>query len=111
MVDVATPQLVEAVDWKKTSINAFTARCPEDCKVPMITRSEEKAISVILNTIRPYTLDDLKIVHIKNTMDLDEMYLSPACLTDLKPEHPVVVEPQLLQMQFSRAGELEYQTL
>ena len=111
MVDVATARLVQAVDWEKTSINAFTAGCPEDCKVPMTLRSEEKAISVALNTIRPYTLDDLKIVHIKNTMDLDEMFLSSACLSHLKPEHRVVVESQHLRIHFNRAGDLEYRTL
>ena len=77
----------------------------------MTLRSEKKAISVALNTIRPYTLDDVKIVHIKNTMDLDEMFLSSAFLSHLKPEHRVVVESPHLRIRFNRAGDLEYRTL
>jgi len=106
MVDVATPQLVEQIDWQATAINGFTACCPEDCKMPMTISTEKEAIFLGLATIRPHTACDLRLVHIKNTLELDEMYLSSGCFPELKTEVETLSEP--LTMEFNEAGDLEY---
>lgn len=108
MVDVATSRLVDQIDWQSTAINAFTACCPEDCKVPMTVNKEQEAIGVALNTIRPYTLDDLKIVHIKNTLELDEMFVSKGSLSQLKSRAEITIESHPLEMTFNGTGNLEY---
>nr|WP_321401194.1 lactate racemase domain-containing protein [uncultured Desulfobacter sp.] len=106
MVDVATPQLLNQIDWQATAINGFTACSPEDCKMPMTVPTEKEAVLLGLATIRPYTDRDLRLVHIKNTLELDEMYLSSGCFSELKTEVETLSEP--LTMHFNQSGDLEY---
>ena len=108
MVDVATRKMVESIDWQATAINAYTACCPEDCRVPMTVESEREAIRVLLNTIRPYAESDLRLVHIKNTLDLDELYLSEGCLDCLNPDVRVDMSPTPLKMSFDANLDIEY---
>lgn len=108
MVDFATSELVDAIDWEVTAVNARTACCPEDCKVPMTLENEKEVIATALTTIRPYTLEDLRIVHIKNTLELDSLYLSRGCLAKVKPELCLTVDPTPLEMAFDPQGRIAY---
>jgi hypothetical protein len=108
MVDIATPQLVEAIDWQTTGINAYTALCPEDCRVPMTVANEREAVRLALGTIAPHTSEDVKIVHIKNTLELDELYLSEGCLPELRSTVRLAIDPAPLEMVFSEEGQLGY---
>lgn len=106
MVDVTTTQLLDQIDWQATAINGFTACCPEDCKMPMAVPTEKEAVFLGLATIRPHTTQDLRLVHIKNTLELDEMYLSQGCFSQLNTEVETLSKP--LTMDFNEAGDLEY---
>jgi hypothetical protein len=66
-IDIATPRLVEAIDMEATALNAFTSCAPEDARLPLTVPTEREAIAAALATVRPYTLEDVRIVHIRNT--------------------------------------------
>ena len=76
MVHVTTPRLVEMIDMQTTAVNAITASCPEDCRIPMTLSTEKEAIAAALMTIGPYTPENVRIVHIKNTLHLNHMRVS-----------------------------------
>jgi hypothetical protein len=86
MVHVATQKLVDKIDMQSTAVNAVTACCPEDCKIPLTLATEKEAVAAALLTIRPYTLEDLRVVHIKNTRDITRMLVSRGCLPDLEKQ-------------------------
>jgi len=106
MVDVATAGLVDQVDWQATGLNGFTACCPEDCKVPLTVETEKEAVTMCLGAIRPYTREDLRVVHIKNTLELDELLLSRGCFDILNAPVEKISGPT--KMTFNKAGEIEY---
>ena len=74
--------------------------------MPLTVNTEKDAVALSLGSIRPHTVQDLRIVHIKNTLELDEVYLSKGCLPGLKTK--VRILDDALSMQFNRAGDLEY---
>jgi len=83
MVDFTTERLVKKINMQATAINALTSSCPEEAKIPMNFRSDREAIAAAMMTIRPHTLKDLRIVHIKNSLDLTSLMVSEGCLPDL----------------------------
>ena len=108
MVDVATRKLVDAIDWDATAVNARTACCPEDCKVPLTVETEKEAVMMALDTIAPHTAEDVKIVHIKNTLELDSLYLSRGCLSHTHPEIRLEIDPVPLTLAFNARGDMDY---
>ena len=72
----------------------------------MTVETEREAVYAALSTIRPYTLDDLRLVHIKNTRDLGEFRVSTACLRDLEGLAGVFVDPMPRALSFADSGEL-----
>ena len=106
MVHVTTPRLVNKIDLQATAINAITASCPEDCRIPLTLPTEKEAVATALKTIRPYTLKDVRIVHIANTRELNHLKVSRGCLADLENNPGIVIEPVPAAMAFDGSGTL-----
>jgi hypothetical protein len=104
-VDVATPRLLEKVDPAVTAVNAVTACFPEDMRLPLTVATEREAIAVALATIRPYTLDDLRLVHIKNTLAVERLVVSQGCLAALEARDDVIIDAAVHQLGFDEHGE------
>jgi len=105
MVHVATPRLVNRIDLQATAINAVTASCLEDCRIPLTLGTEKEAIAAALMTIGHYTLEDVRIVHIKNTLELTHLTVSRGCLGGLKGR-PILMESTSSVMAFDDSGDL-----
>jgi hypothetical protein len=105
-LDVATRKLVDKIDMQTTAVNAITACCPEDCKIPLTLATEKQAVAAALMTLGPYTLDDLKVVHIKNTRDLTQMLVSKGCLPELTAKKDIRIVSDGSPMRFDGAGHL-----
>jgi hypothetical protein len=98
--DFTTRRLVEKIDAHKTAMNCVTACGPEGGRIPLNYSTDREAIAAALMTIRPYTLDDLKIVHIKNTLELKIIMVSRGCLADLVARPDVSIDRQDIQLEF-----------
>ena len=105
-VHVATQKLVNRIDRQVTAVNAITACCPEDCRIPLTLATEKEAVTAALLTIRSYTPEDLRVVHIRNTRDLTQMLVSQGCLPDLAGKTRIRIFPHGAPMAFDRAGQL-----
>ena len=105
-LDVATRKLVDKIDMQATAVNAITACCPEDCKIPLTVATEKQAVAAALMTLRPYTPEDLKVVHIKNTRDLASMRVSKGCLPELETRENIRIVSAGSPMVFDDTGKL-----
>ncbi|UCD83154.1 MAG: DUF2088 domain-containing protein [Desulfobacterales bacterium] len=106
MVDFTTEQLIKKIDMQATAVNALVSCCPEEGKIPMCFASDREAIAAALMTIRPHTTEDLRIVHIKNTLQLSRLMVSEGCLFELDKKHNIDIEPDNFAMHFDQAGNL-----
>lgn len=98
--DFTTRRLAEKIDPHKTAMNCVTACGPESGRIPLSYNTDWEAIAAALMTIRPYTLEDLKIVHIKNTLELEIMMVSQSCLADLEARPLVSIDREKIQLEF-----------
>ncbi|MBS1237116.1 MAG: hypothetical protein H6R37_360 [Deltaproteobacteria bacterium] len=104
--DFTTQRLVDKIDFQATAINCLTACCPEAGKVPLTYPSDREAIAAALVTLRPYGLDDLRMVHIKNTLELESLMVSEGCLSELQGKSHVTIEEKSLRLKFDGSGNL-----
>ena len=98
--DFTNKRLVEKIDPHKTAMNCVTACGPEGGRIPLNYNTDREAIAAALITIRPYTLEDLRIVHIKNTMELGIIMVSQGCLADLAASPDVSIDHENVQLEF-----------
>ena len=94
MADFTLQSLVEKIDVAATTINCLTSCAPEVGKLPLVFETDLDAFAAALMSIRPFTKQDLGIVCIKNTMDLESLYVSERYVAELK-NNPIVeiIEP------------------
>lgn len=103
-VDVTTPRLIAKVDLEVTAVNAITACFPEDVRLPLTLPTDRDAIAAALATLRPYTQNDLRLVHIRNTLAVERLVVSQGCLTALPDD--VIIGGEALSLRFDARGHL-----
>jgi hypothetical protein len=74
--------------------------------VPLTYPRDWEAIAATLVTLRPYGLDDLRMVHIKNTLELKPLLVSKGCLSDLEGKSNLTIEEENLRLEFDGSGNL-----
>ena len=78
--DFTTQRLVDKMDFQATAINSLTACCPEAAKVPLTYEQDQDALAAALMTLRPYTMDVLRLVWIKKHHGVDPHHGLPGLL-------------------------------
>jgi hypothetical protein len=106
VTDAITTRLLGKIDAQTTATNAFTSCAPEDAKTPAVFASDHDAIVSLLTTVRPATAADLRLVHIRNTMDLVRLRVSAGCLERLPAPPAVAIDPTPRELAFDARGDL-----
>jgi hypothetical protein len=84
--DVITRRVFEKLDLEQLYANAIAVKCPEDAKIPIMANSEDEAIRIAVKVARGVNRERLKLVRIKNTLELETIRVSDA-LTEYVVEH------------------------
>ncbi len=86
MADLVPRRLVEQVDWQATYTNCLTARNFAGAKQPATMANDRAVIAAGLSGIDPATA---RVALIKNTLELDTLWLSSALLQEVEA-HPAL---------------------
>lgn len=84
LADFTTKAVFESIDFKAMYANAMASTFIERAKIPVIAQSEEEAIEMALKSSGIKNYDKARIVRIKDTLSLDEMWVSPLVLNQLR---------------------------
>jgi hypothetical protein len=103
--DFTTQRLVEKIDKEATAINCIAGCCPEEAKIPIAYTNDRDALLSALTTIRQCPIAELRIVRIKNTRDLETLYISEGCVPYLKGE--VTGETDYMPFEFDDSGNMK----
>jgi hypothetical protein len=103
--DFTTARLVEAMDYRATVINCLTAGYPEGASLPVHFPTDREAVEAALEVIGRRDPKDARILHIRNTLDLEELEVSEPCLSE---PHQTTFTPvsSTEPLDFSREGGL-----
>jgi hypothetical protein len=108
LADVTTQRVISKIDYQKTFVNVLTAGWPEVGKTPVFLPNDRDAIAAALGTIGLDDPREAKVVRIKNTQELEKIWISESLLNtvkdDLNLQKTMEVLGDLREMQFDVLG-------
>ncbi len=104
--DFTTKRLVDKIDRQATYMNAVTSSCPEAVRIPPYYDSDREVIDTALKTIGLVEPQNARIVHILDTLRLEEMYVSVAMLAEVEKRKDISVIGSPGPMKFDAKGNL-----
>ena len=87
LADITTKKLFNEVDIDKTFLNSISSMSPEQGRFPSIAENDKEALEAAVNTLGAKDAEKLKIVYIKNTSDLEYLYISEYLLKEKNNEN------------------------
>ncbi len=104
--DFTTKRLIDKMDFHTTLVNCLTACCPEAAKIPLTFPTDREAIIAALKTLRPCNLEEVRIAHIKNTLELTTLMVSRGCLDALEGKPDQIIGDDDMELEFDSSGNL-----
>ena len=83
LADVIAKRLYDSIDFDAMYENAYTSTFLNKVKVPVVARDDADALRYALRACGAIERGSERIARIKNTLSLDELYVSDAILKDL----------------------------
>ena len=84
LADVITRKLFDKIDFDVTYKNVYTASFLLRAKIPIVARDEEEAFNYALRSCGVITSGEERIIRIKDTLHLDDLYVSHIILKELQ---------------------------
>ena len=85
--DVTTRRAYEKMDFEMTYPNSITSNVIEAAKIPMVMASDRDAVAVAIKTCVDIDKSKVRVIRIKNSLHIDEIYVSDSLLEEAK-KHP-----------------------
>jgi hypothetical protein len=106
--DFIHKRIVDKIDRDATYMNSITSSCPELIRIPPYYECDREAIEAAFNTLPTIAPQDRRVVHIENTLRLEEMCISEALISEAQelPNTSIVGPPTL--MKFDENGDIDY---
>src|SRR5438270_10510833 len=80
--DFTNTGLVKAMNYRATVINCLTAGYPEGANLPVHLETDREVLDAALAIAGTRAPEDARIMHIRDTMHLEEMAISEPCLQE-----------------------------
>jgi len=101
-----TRRLYDKIDFKATYTNSITSGFLEKSRIPMIFSTEEEAFRTCLSILGNLPGTEPRIIIIKNTMRLDEMYVSEPIWEEIKNQKNILFLGNWEELKFDNKGKL-----
>lgn len=100
LADLVHRRAVNKIDYKATYINCITSGSLAKCKIPLICETDQEALEIALSVLGIHPLEAVKVVWIKNTLELSEMRVSEAFWKEVQNLKHVTAlsEPEPVQL-------------
>ncbi|MBA7520340.1 hypothetical protein ES705_12436 [subsurface metagenome] len=108
MADMITRRLYEKIDLKATNMNTITTTFLDRARIPIVLETDRDAIGVGLKTIWNLPGISPRIIITKNTLKLDEMYVSEPIWEEIKDKQNISYELYWGKLEFDHGGNLKF---
>lgn len=108
--DFTTRRLVNKTDFEKTYANGLTSTVVGPTHMPTVLKSDYDAIRAAIKTSNARNLEQVRLVRIKNTLHMGEIYVSEAMLADAQVTAGVTIIADPAPMVFDADGNLADRT-
>jgi hypothetical protein len=90
LADIVTRRLQRKIDAEATYENAVTSTFLERAKLPLVAETDRQALQIALRCSRPAEGVEPRVIRIRNTLRLDELFVSRPVLDRMRAAGPVV---------------------
>lgn len=104
--DITTKRLVGGVDWEVTYRNVLTSGALERARIPLIAETDAVAVEMALESIGDIQGEDARVVRIRNTGELGEMWVSAACEPEVLAAGGIEILSGAREMEFDPGGKI-----
>ncbi len=104
--DTTTLRFFNKMDFLATYPNALTSTVFLPIKLAMVLKNDEMAIKGAIKTCNEINHKNPKIVLIKNTLSLEEIYLSKAYVDEVKDIPGIIIDGACQTLPFDEEGNL-----
>jgi hypothetical protein len=96
LADFTVSRLVKAMNYQATVINCLTAGYPEGANIPVYFDTDRQVLDAALAIMGTRTPEQGRVVRIKNTLELETLQASEACLNEpvRETEFSVTSDPE-----------------
>lgn len=104
--DLITKKVYDKIDFESTYTNTATATFLERAKIPMVMNTEKDALELAAKTIWNLPETTPRILIIRNTLKLDELYVSEPVWEDIRGRADIEAAGEWEPIQFDDSEEV-----
>jgi hypothetical protein len=107
LADITTEHVVNQLDTKAMATNALAAMTPEKVRIPVGLPTDKDAIEAAMETIGAVEPLKVRLVHIKNTLQLETLHISHALKHELVSRTDLELIEEVGPLSFDEYGRLQ----
>ncbi len=107
LTDIITKKLYEKIDFDTFYTNALASTFLDRGKIPIVAENDEVAIKWALKTCRAEDKKKAKVVKIKNTLMLEEIFISKTIFDEQKENNRIEPIGESINFEFNEQGMLK----
>jgi hypothetical protein len=96
--DFTTRKLFEKIDFKATYENVITSSFIERGKIPLIADNDRQALEYALRMCRSVGTDSIRMIRIKDSLHLGEMYVTSPVLEEIKDKANIEIAGEFVDI-------------
>ena len=104
LADITTRQFVDKINYKDMYANTITSTFLNRAKIPIIADSEKEAVEIVAKTCWKLKQSDVKLLIMKNTLDLEYLYVSEAAWEEIKDNEKIEICGDWEKLSFDENG-------
>jgi hypothetical protein len=106
LADLVTRKLYDKIDFAATYENTITSTFLDRAKIPIVCKNEEQAFQIAMKTIWNLPGTKPRIMIIRNTLKLDELYVSESIWEEIRNRRNVRSSGDWETLRFDHQGNL-----
>lgn len=106
LAGVTTRRVLEKIDFNATYANPITNNLVHVVKIPLAMENQKAAIQTAIKTCYPDDPNNIKLIHIRNTLELSDFEISEALVEEASKVPDIEIKSQPYEMKFNEEGNL-----
>lgn len=108
LADFTTQRLIDRMDWQASYLNSLTAGLNgvQRMQIPFVMPTDRAAVAMAIRTCGRADWENVRLVRIRNTLDLAEIYLSASLLDEARRNPALELEPRGAPLAFDQLGRI-----
>ena len=107
LADITTRHLVNKINYKDMYANTITSTFLNRAKIPITVDSEKEAVEIAVKTCWKLEQSELKLLIMKNTLDLEYLYVSKAAWDKIKDDKNIDAYGEWEKLTFTKNGKMK----